>query len=118
MAFSPIGVAALSNPSMLAERFMKIDPMAGCPLGISGKRRQNTGLSQRESAFIIPLFSPIFMMPSHKDRMPVSPSDISNAVLDESNVELTSSVNISVSPINRSLQSATMKAITKNATQM
>ncbi len=54
--------------------------------GISGKRRQNTGLSQRESAFIIPLFSPIFMMPSHKDRMPVSPSDISNAVLDESNV--------------------------------
>ena len=54
-----------------------------------------------------------FMMPSHKDRMPVSPSDISNAVLDESNVELTSSVNISVSPINRSLQSATMKAITE-----
>ena len=29
IAFSPIGVAALSSPSRLAERFMKMEPVAG-----------------------------------------------------------------------------------------
>ena len=118
IAFNPIGVAALSSPNILAERFIKIEPMAGWPLGISGKRRQNTGLSQRDNALIMPLCSPIFIMPSHRERIPVRPSDISKAVFEEVNVELTSSVKISVLPINRSLMSATMKAITKNATQM
>lgn len=118
MAFSPNGVAALSNPNMLADRFIKIDPMAGCPLGISGKRRQNTGLNQRESALIMPLFSPIFISPNQRARMPVRPRDIWNAFFEESKVELTSSVKISVSPIKMSLTSATMKAITKNVTQM
>ena len=113
-----MGVAALSSPSMLAERFMKMLPMAGCPLGMSGNRRQNTGLSQRDRAPIMPLCSPIFMMPSHRARMPVRPSEISNAFLEESNVELTSAVKMSVSPMNRSLPSATTKAITKKATQM
>lgn len=37
---------------------------------------------------------------------------------EEVNVELTSSVKISVLPMNKSLMSATMKAIMKNATQM
>ena len=118
MAFSPIGVAALSSPSMLAERFMKMEPMAGCPFGISGKRRQNTGLSQRERALIMPLFSPIFITPSQRASIPVSPRDISKAVLEEEKVELTSSVNISTSPIKMSLQRATMNAMTKKATQM
>ena len=27
---NPIGVAAVSNPSILAERFMKMEPMAWC----------------------------------------------------------------------------------------
>ena len=97
---------------------MKMEPITGCPLGISGKRRQNKGLSQRESALIMPLFSPIFMIPSQNERIPVRPNDISNAVFEELKVEFTSCVNISVSPIKKSLQSATMKAITKNATQM
>ena len=38
MALSPIGVAALSMPSMLAERFMSIAPCAGWPSGTSGKQ--------------------------------------------------------------------------------
>ena len=118
IALSPMGVAALSSPSMLAERFMKMDPMAGCPLGMFGKRRQNTGLSQRDSALIMPLCSPIFMMPSQRARIPVSPSDISKAAFEEVNVELTSSVNISVSLMKTSRQSATMKAMMKNAVQM
>mgnify|MGYP001302584007 CR=1 FL=1 len=40
------------------------------------------------------------------------------SVLEEEKVELTSSVNISTSPIKMSLQRATMNAMTKNATQM
>ena len=97
---------------------MKMLPMAGCPLGMSGKSRQNTGLSQRDRAPIMPLRSPIFITPSHKAKMPVSPSEISKASFDESNVALTSEVNISISPRKRSLPSATTKAMTKKAIQM
>ena len=43
MALRPSGVAALSRPSMLAAMFMKMLPMAGCPLGMSGKSLLNTG---------------------------------------------------------------------------
>ena len=118
IAFSPMGVAALSSPSILADIFMKIDPMTGCPFGMSGNKRQKTGLSQRERALIRPLFSPIFITPSQSDNTPVRPREISNAVLDESKVELMISVNIWVSPKNKSLQTATTKAITKNAIQM
>lgn len=118
IAFKPMGVAALSSPSMLADRFMKMLPMAGCPLGMSGKRRQNTGLSQRDRAPIMPLCSPIFIMPSQRARIPVRPSDISKAFFDESNVAFTSSVKMSMSPRKMSLPSATMKAMTKKATQM
>ena len=118
IAFSPSGVAALSSPSMLADRFMKMEPMAGCPLGMSGKRRQNTGLSQRDKALIIPLLSPIFMMPIQRDSSPVSPKEISKAFFDEENVEFTSSVKIPVSPRKSNLPNATTKAMTKNATQI
>ena len=118
MAFSPKGVAALSSPSMLAERFMKMEPMAGCPLGMSGNSRQNTGLSQRDRACIMPLFSPIFMMPIQRDNRPVSPREISKAFFDEVKVEFTSSVKIPVSPSSNSLPRATRKAMTKNATQI
>ena len=118
IAFSPKGVAALSSPSMLADRFMKMEPMAGCPLGMSGKRRQKTGLSQRDRASIMPLFSPIFMMPSQSESSPVSPREISKAFLDEANVAFTSSVKMPVSPPSSSLPAATTKAMTKKATQM
>jgi hypothetical protein len=40
------------------------------------------------------------MMPNQRASTPVSPSDISNAVLEESNVEFMIAVNISVSPRN------------------
>ena len=43
----------------------------------------------------MPLFSPIFITPSQRASIPVSPRDISKAVLEEEKVELTSSVNIS-----------------------
>ena len=69
---------------------------------MSGNKRQKTGLSQRERALIRPLFSPIFITPSQSDSTPVRPREISNAVLDESKVELTlDSKNESVYNINR-----------------
>ena len=46
MAFNPIGVAALSSPSKFADRFMKIEPVTGWSLGISGKSLLNTGARQ------------------------------------------------------------------------
>ena len=86
MAFRPSGVAALSRPSMLAAMFMKMLPVTGCPLGMSGKSLQNTGDSRRDSALTTPPFSPTFITPSHSDSTPVRPSEISNAVFDEANV--------------------------------
>ena len=87
MALSPSGVAALSSPRILAAMFMKILPVTGCPFGMSGNSLQNTGLSTLASMFTTPPFSPIFIIPSHNESTPVSPSEISNAVFDEANVE-------------------------------
>ena len=64
IAFRPKGVAALSRPSILAAIFMKIEPVTGCPLGMSGNRRTNTGLSILARIFTTPPFSPIFIIPS------------------------------------------------------
>ena len=89
MAFKPVGVAALSRPSMLAAMFMKIDPITGWFLGMSGKSLVNTGLSSRASALTAPAFSPIFMIPNHRASTPVSPNEVSKAVFDVSNVEST-----------------------------
>ena len=85
---------------------------------MSGKSRQNTGLSQRDKAFIMPLRSPIFITPNHRARMPVSPREISNAFFDESNVAFTNAVNISVSPKKSNRPKAMRKAMTKKAIQM
>ena len=52
MAFNPIGVAALSSPSKFADRFMKIEPVTGWSLGISGKSLLNTGAANRANACI------------------------------------------------------------------
>ena len=87
MAFSPSGVAALSSPSMLAAMFMKMLPVTGCPLGMSGNSLVNTGESRRASTLTTPPFSPIFITPSHSDSTPVRPREISNAVFDDENVE-------------------------------
>ena len=98
IALRPRGVAALSSPSMLAAMFMKICPVAGCPLGMSGKRRTKRGLSMRERALTRPPLSPTFMTPIHRARTPVSPREISNAVLELSNVEPMMSAKMSVLP--------------------
>ena len=118
IAFSPRGVAALSSPSMLALMFMKIWPNTGCPLGISGNRRVKSGLSQRAMVLTRPPISPIFITPIQSDSTPVRPSEISKAVLAESNVESMMAGKTVRSPQNNSLTAATTKATRKNAIQI
>ena len=115
MARSPSGVAALSRPSVLAAMFMKMLPVAGWPLGMSGKSLTNTGLSSRDRASTTPPFSPIFIMPSHSESTPVRPSEISNAVFDDENVESIMAGNTSVSPMNTSLTTPMANAIRKKS---
>ena len=62
---------------------MKIEPVTGWSLGISGKSLLNTGAANRANACITPPFSPIFMMPSQSDKIPVNPNEISKPVLAE-----------------------------------
>ena len=118
MAFSPKGVAALSNPSMFAAKFMNMLPVTGCPFGISGNSLQNKGLSAFDSMFITPPFSPMRIIPIHNANTPVSPNDISNAVFDESNVEFIISGNTDMSPQKISRAVATTKAQIKKAIQI
>ena len=87
IAFSPKGVAALSSPNMLAAMFMKIEPVTGCPFGMSGNSFVNTGDNTLANTLTTPPFSPTFITPSQSDKTPVRPSEISNAVFDEENVE-------------------------------
>ena len=118
IAFSPSGVAALSSPSMFAEMFMKMEPVAGCPFGISGNSLVNTGDSTRANRFTMPARSPIFMMPSHSASIPVSPNEISKAFFDVSKVESIMAGNTLTSPMKISLHSPTTKAMTKKAIQI
>ncbi len=118
MAFSPSGVAALSSPSILAARFIKMLPVTGWPLGMSGKSLLNTGESTRASASTTPPRSPTFITPSHSDSTPVSPKEISKAVFDELKVESIMAGNTSKSPHTTSFTAAMAKAMTKNAIQI
>ena len=118
MALSPIGVAALSRPSMLAEKFMNMVPIAGCPLGISGNILHSIGLSSLARAATRPPFSPIFIIPIHSDSTPVSPNDISKAFFACTKVESIIAGNTVVSPRKMSFPSAMMNANRKNAIQI
>ena len=85
---------------------------------MSGNRRVKTGDSTRATTFTTPPFSPIFIMPSHNERTPVRPSEISKAVFDVSNVEFIIAGKTSVSPMNTSRTKAMTKATRKKAIQM
>ena len=62
--------------------------------------------------------SPIFIMPNHKERTPVKPREISNAVFEELKVELMISGNTSTSPRNTKRNMAITNAIKKKAIQI
>ena len=118
IAFRPSGVAALSSPSIFAAIFMKIEPVTGCPFGISGNNFTKIGLRIRANTFTTPPFSPIFIIPSQSDSTPVSPSEISKAVFDVEKVESIMAGKTSKSPRNTNFTSAITNAMMKNAIQM
>ncbi len=118
MAFRPMGVAALSRPSMLADIFMNIDPKAGCPAGMPGNRRVNNGEIRCDSQAVMPARSPIFIMPSQRESTPVRPMDIWNAKAAWSNDAFMISLHIVVSPVAMVVYDAAANAISRNAIQI
>ena len=117
MAFSPVGVAALSSPSILEAMFIKILPITGWFFGMSGKSLVKIGLKAFANTFTMPARSPIFIIPSQSDSTPVKPNDISKAFFDESVVACTIFWKTVVSPKHNET-SANRKAMAKNATQI
>jgi hypothetical protein len=103
---------------MLAAIFMKIEPVTGCPLGMSGKSLENTGDKIRARKLTTPPFSPTFITPNQRANTPVSPKDISNAVFEEENVESIIAGNTSMSPQKINFTTAITKASRKKATQI
>ncbi len=70
IAFSPIGVAALPKPSMLAAMFMTMAPMAGCSGGTSGKRNRMMGRKARARTLTSPERSARRMTPIQTASVP------------------------------------------------
>ena len=103
---------------MLAEKFMKIDPNTGLFFGMSGNRREKNGDVMRAKIDITPPRSPIFISPSHNERTPVRPSDISKAVLAEEKEAFIISDHIPALPPVTVSATATAKATKKNPNQM
>lgn len=118
IALRPIGVAALSRPSMFALMFMSMVPTTGCPFGISGKRRLNSGCTIFARMLTAPAFSPIFKMPSQRLRTPVSPRAISKAVFDMSKAPRIVLLKIPVSPKAIHCTMQAMNAPKKKMSQM
>jgi hypothetical protein len=118
MAFSPRGVAALSNPNILAEKFINIEPNIGLSFGKDGNSLEKNGDTQRANIAMIPPRSPIFIIPNQRDNTPVSPRDISNAVRADENDEFIISLHTFKSPPKVLLIIATTKAIKKKAIQI
>ena len=119
MALSPIGVAALSSPSMLAEKFMSSCPCTSWFLGMLGNSLAKNGPTILAMKFIAPAFSPMFIIPSHSVITPAKGRAMSmTAILDISNVLSIMRLNTSVSPMNTACIMATTKATMKNAIQM
>ena len=118
MACKPAGVAALSNPRMLADKLSRMEPAAGWSFGMSGNRRRNSGCTMRANTCTMPPRSPMRMMPIHKASTPVSPSDTSKPVRAEVKVEFTMSVNACASPSAASRTHATANDTSMKLIQM
>ena len=100
MAFSPIGVAALSSPSMFAEKFIIIWPAAGWSFGTSGKIREKNGPMMRETAWTAPAFSATERNPSHSVMTPASGNAMSiTAIFEDVKVPSTTVLKTSALPV-------------------
>ena len=97
MAFRPSGVAAFPRPNILADMLSTMEPMAGWSGGTSGNKRKVIGRSARAMIRINTDSSAIFMMPSHKAMMPISPMAIST---DSLAMSMAAWVTASMRPVN------------------
>ena len=119
IAFRPNGVAALSRPSRLAEKFITMWPLAGWSFGTSGKMREKNGAITFASQPTTPAFSPMFMMPSQSVITPASGSAMSiTPILAESKVPSITFLKISLSPRNSHCAKAAAKPTRKKPDQM
>ncbi len=119
MAFRPNGVAALSRPSILAEKFITMWPLAGWLRGTPGKMREKNGPITRANRLMAPAFSPTFMMPSQNVITPASGRAMSiTAILAESKVPSMMRLKISVSPRKSHCAIAARKPTRKKPVQM
>ena len=119
MALSPIGVAALSKPNILAEKLSSNCPVAGCPGGISGKSLWKNGPTILDKTRMAPAFSPLFIKPNHRVMTPTKGKAISiTAILEAENVASMICLNTWASPVSAKVATATVKAIRKKAIQM
>jgi hypothetical protein len=113
MAFSPMGVAALSRLSILAAMFSMMEPCAGWSLPKEGNNLLKKGPTIFEKILTTPPLSPTFMIPIQKVSTPVRPNDISKPVLAISKVEFIIWGKMSTSPKKISLTSPITNAIRK-----
>jgi hypothetical protein len=118
MAFNPKGVAALSSPNKLAEKFIIICPYAGCFSGNSGKRRLKNGATILERKRIAPAFSPMFMKPRNKVMIPISLNEISTLSEADLNIPSVTVLRINGSPVTSHFTKAMAKAIMKKKNQI
>ena len=117
IARKPMGVAALSRPSMFAAKFRVIRPIAGCPRGTSGIRCANSGPRARASRSINPACSAMRRKPSHKVNVPNSRITTSTDSLAMSNSAAIIAANTAASPPIVQRSNAETAAIRKNPSQ-
>jgi hypothetical protein len=86
MAFIPNGVAALSNPIRLAEKFITICPIEGWFFGTSGKIFEKNGPMILERKRIPPALSAMLIKPINKAIIPIRPIQRFTASLVVSNI--------------------------------
>mgnify|MGYP006137027463 CR=1 FL=1 len=119
IAFRPKGVAALSRPSRLAEKFITMWPVAGWSFGTSGKMREKNGEITFANQAMAPAFSPMFMMPSHSVITPASGRAMSiTPMRAASKVPSMTFLKISVSPRKSHWAKAAAKPTRKKPDQM
>ncbi len=117
MARSPIGVAALSRPSMLADMFMKMAPIAGCPLGNAWKKPREERTDQAAKRIRSPLPFPRLSHYAHPqgEHSGQSPSETSKANAAWSNDAFMTSLHTCRSPSTRVRPRAIRNATAKKA---
>ncbi len=80
IALIPKGVAALSSPKRLAEKFITMCPIAGWFFGSSGNNFEKNGPIIFDKSLIPPALSAMLIKPMNKAIIPIKLIEISTAV--------------------------------------